>query len=173
MFTLEEAQTLVRLPKKVIINDELQDHMQFDQTFPFKQRLFLISPDEPDFLFLYDTNQSSKNHFKLSLYLMDDETKIGLIRIDFNGQHVNPQTLTDQVPDIFHPYVGTFFDYNCHHIHYYVEGYKTTLDWAIPLAEVEFPIKQINDNNDVLVAFLNFNVLINLVTVFNINPLLI
>lgn len=173
MYTVEEAQALIRLAKKVNINGELQEHMQFDQPFPFRQRLFLTPPTEPDFLFLYETNQSSKNNFKLSLYFMDDETKIGLLRIDFNGQHINPQTLTDQVPDIFHPYVGRFFDYNCPHIHYYVEGYKTTLDWAIPLVDDAFPIKNINANSDVLTAFLSFNNLIHLETVFNINPLLI
>lgn len=173
MITTEQAQFLLRLSKKVEIDGNLQDRIAFNQPFPFHLRYTLISPTEPDYVFLYETNQSSKNHFKLSLYLMDDETRIGLLRVDFRGQHENPQSLTDNVPEIFHPYVGKFFDYDCHHIHYYVEGFKTTLDWALPLADNGFPVKQISDNNDVLEAFRSFNTLINLETIFNINALLI
>jgi hypothetical protein len=104
---------------------------------------------------------------------MDNDTRIGLLRVDFSGQHENPQTLTDNMPAIFHPYVGRFFDYNDHHIHYYVEGYRTTLDWAIPLTDDAFPVKQISNSNDILNAFYRFNDIINLQTSFKIHPLLI
>jgi hypothetical protein len=66
-----------------------------------------------------------------------------------------------------------FFDYHDHHIHYYVEGYKTTLDWALPLTNDDFSVKNITASSDVLDAFYRFNQIINLQTIFRINPLLI
>lgn len=104
---------------------------------------------------------------------MDGDTRIGLLRVDYKGQHENPQTLKENVPEILHPFVGKFFDYNEHHIHIYVEGYKTSLDWALPLSKDSFRIKEITNNNDVIEAFQSFNQTINLQTVFTIHPLLI
>ncbi|MFN4299870.1 MAG: DUF6978 family protein [Thermaurantimonas sp.] len=169
MFSIQQAQYLLELPKKVEMNGVLEDKIEIhQQPFPFTVRYTLISPDNTDFTFIYDITQSKKNHFKLTLYLLDDDTKIGLIRIDYNGQHKNPETITPKVPEIFHPFAGKFFDYHEHHIHYYVEGYKTTLDWALPLTEDSFPVKTISNNNDIEQAFFSFNKLIHLQTVFNI-----
>jgi hypothetical protein len=133
----------------------------------------LISPDEADYIFIYDISQSKKNQFKLTLYLLDDETKIGLLRVDYSGQHKNPETITEKVPVEFHPFAGKFFDYNEHHIHYYVEGYKTSLDWALPLTIDSFPIKKITKLADVTDAFIQFNKIINLITKFYITSPLI
>lgn len=173
MFTSEQAQLLLQMPKKVEQNGHLVDSLTFTQPFPFTLRFTLISPDDSDYVFLYDITQSTKNHFKLTLYLMEDESRIGLLRVDFNGQHKNPETLTEKVPEIFHPYVGKFFDYHEHHIHYFVEGYKTPLDWAVPLASDSFPVKSITNPNDISEAFLQFNNIINLQTSFTINPILL
>lgn len=173
MFTTDQAQYLLQLPKKVEREEKLQNNIDFHQSFPFQERYTLVSPDDPDYTFLYEINQSKKNQFKLTLYAMDGDTRIGLLRIDYTGQHENPQTLKDNVPEIFHPYVGKFFEYHEHHIHIYVEGYKTTLDWALPLKDDTFPIKEITNNNDVIQAFQCFNGIINLLTVFSIHPLLI
>lgn len=118
-------------------------------------RYILISPDDVDFVFIYDITQSKKNHFKLTLYLLEGETKIGLLRVDYNGQHINSEILTDKVPEVFHPYVGKFFDYHEHHIRYYVKGCKTTSDWVLPL------------------TFEYFNKIISLQTIFKINSLLL
>lgn len=173
MFTTKQAQYLIQLPKKVEQNGHLADAITFTQPFPFTLRYTLISPDDADYLFLYDITQSTKNHFKLTLYLMEDESRIGLLRVDFNGQHKNPETITEKVPEIFHPFAGKFFDYHEHHIHYYVEGYKTTLDWAIPLDHDSFPVKSITKSDDIKEAFLQFNNIINLQTSFIIDPILL
>lgn len=173
MFTISQAQQLLQLPKKVEENGRLVDKINFTQPFPFTLRYTLISPDDADYIFLYDINQSTKNRFKLTLYLMDDESRIGLLRVDFNGQHKNPETITENVPEIFHPFAGKFFDYHEHHIHYYVEGYKTTLDWALPLTNDPFPVKSITKPDDIRDAFLQFNALIKLQTLFIINPILL
>lgn len=124
MMTTEQAQHLLQLPKKVELVGTLQENITFTQQFPFQEKYTLISPDDADFTFLYEINQSKKNQFKLTLYLMDDDTRTGLLRVDFSGQHENPQTLNANVPAIFHPFVGKFFAYNDHHIHYYVDGYR-------------------------------------------------
>lgn len=173
MFTTEQSQYLLRLPKKVELKGMVQDEITFNQPLPFQEKFTLISSGDEAFVFLYEIYQSKKNHFKLSLYLLDGDTRIGLLRVDFNGQHENPQTLTDKVPISLHPFVGKYFNYSDHHMHYYVEGYKTTLDWALPLTAVDFAIKQINGNHDVLQAFFNFNQLIHLQTKFKINSLLL
>lgn len=173
MLSTEQAQYLLQLPKLVELDGQLQTILSYSQPFPFQERYTLISPDDVDFTFLYEINQSQKNQFKLTLYLMDGDTRIGLLRVDFSGQHENPQTLSANVPAMFHPFVGKFFHYNDHHIHYYVEGYRTTLDWALPLTDDAFPVKQIGGNPDVLAAFHSFNKIINMQTTFQINPLLI
>ena len=168
MFTFDEAQNLLKLPKKVESNGKLLEKMNLDQSLPFQKRFALLASDEPDFFFLYDASQSKKNNFKLSLYIMENESKIGLLRVDFSGQHQNPEIITDNVPAVFHPYAGKFFSYDDHHIHYYVEGYRSTLDWALPLTADSFPIKQIKDASDIVNAFRSFNEVIHLETEFSI-----
>jgi hypothetical protein len=173
MFTIEQSQYLLELPKKVQLNGILQDSLTITQDFPFQEKYILISPVDTEFTFLYEIYQSKKNQFKLSLYLMEEDSRVGLLRVDFSGQHENPQTITDNLPAVFHPFAGKFFNFNEHHIHYFVEGYKTTLDWALPLTDDTFPVKQINDSNDVVTAFKSFNNVIHLETNFIIHPLLI
>ena len=74
------------------------------------------------------------------MHHQDDETKMGLFRVDYNSGHNNPSELTDKVPQKFHPFVGKHFSINEHHVHYHVEGYKS-LAWALPIAEDSFPAK--------------------------------
>jgi hypothetical protein len=173
MFTTNHAEYLLQLEKKVLHNDILQNELSFDQKFPFQHKFILISPLDNDYTFIYDVNQSSKNQFKLTLYLFDSDTRIGLFRVDFSGQHKNPETIIDKVPDFLHPYAGMFFNYHQPHVHYYVEGYKTTLDWAIPITDSRFPIKKIENEKDILSVFYEFNKIINLITKFLINPIIL
>jgi len=173
MFSNNDANYLLSLDKKVFHNDTLTDKLCLTQSFPFQHKFELIAPSDSDYTFLYDINQSAKNQFKLTLYLLDSDTRIGLLRIDFNGQHKNPEMITDKVHKFLHAYAGVFFDYNQPHIHYYVEGYKTTLDWAMPLSDDDFPVKQITKPSDITEAFYAFNKKINLSTNFIINPMLL
>jgi len=173
MFSTKQVRYLLELSNKVEKNGQLINELDFDRAFPFTHRYNLISPEDDEFIFLYDITQSSKNHFKLTLYLLDDETRIGLLRVDYNGQHKNPETVSDKLPDVFYPFAGKFFDYHEHHIHYYVEGYKTTLDWALPLVNDSFPVKKISKPDDIIEAFLKFNHIINLKTKFIINGFLL
>ena len=163
MFTNQEADYLLNLPKKIIKDDILQDSFTIQQKFPFTERLILGSEKDEEYIFLMEVQQSSKFSLKFDLHHQEDQTKIGLIRINYFGKHKNPENITDKVPVNFHQYAGKWFDYNEHHIHYYVEGYKL-LAWAIPLTNDQFPIKNISNNPDIVNAFLHFCSKINLVT---------
>lgn len=52
-------------------------------------------------------------------------------------------------------------------MHIYVEGYKP-LAWAIPLTEIDFPIKEINQSSDLSDLIFNFARRINLKSIINI-----
>jgi hypothetical protein len=171
MLTIEQVKYLLALPKKVEADNNLHDVINLDQTIPFQHRYHLVSEQDSEYTFLYNIDQSKKNYFKLSLYLMDNETQIGLLRIDYSGQHQNPPA-NDNLPPEFQPHIEKFFRYDEPHIHYYVEGYKP-LAWAIPLSEIDFEVQQITSNADVISAFIAFNTMISLQTCFIINPTLL
>jgi hypothetical protein len=173
MFTIEEAERLIKLPKKIVKNSSIIDFLEIDQKFPFQHEFELCSPIEKDMIFIYEIKQSSKNIYKMTLYLFDDETNLGLIRIDYNGKHKNPEYINDKVPDIMRKYKGKWFEYSEPHIHYYVEGYKTGLEWAIPLVDDDFPVKDISDSASIKEAFIEFNSRINLKTEITVNEMLI
>jgi len=123
------------------------------------------------YTFLYDINQSPKVNLKLNLYLMDNETKIGLLRIDFNGQHQNPEEVIGDLPKDLLPFAGKLFDYNEPHIHCHVDGYKQ-MAWAKPV-KGNFPVSDITSQDDIISAFYAFNTMIALETRFTMNPTLL
>lgn len=167
MLDNSDVSYLLSLEKKVLDkNFKFKNEWSISGKFPFQHKFTLSTPENTDYLFQYDINQSEKNRFKLTLYLMDSDSKIGLFRVDFNGQHKNPELINEHVPEFLKPYAGMFFDYHQHHIHIYVQGYKTTLDWAMPLTNHEFTIKNISSQNDIIDAFSEFNKHINLKTSF-------
>jgi uncharacterized sporulation protein YeaH/YhbH (DUF444 family) len=102
---------------------------------------------------------------------MDNDTKTGLLRVDFNGRHENPEEVIENLPEDLLPLAGKFFDYNEPHIHYHVEGYKQ-MAWAKPVKD-NFPVSNITSSTDVLSAFHAFNTIIALETRFTINPILL
>jgi len=172
MFTNEQANYLINLPKKILDNEKLVDSFMIRQKFPFTDRFILGSQSDVEFTFLLEIYQSEKASLKVSLYHQEDQSKIGLLRIDFYGTHRNPETIIDGLPDIFHKYAGKWFNYNEHHIHFYFQDYKP-LAWALPLIEDEFPIKDIKNNQDVGEAFLSFCKRINLITKIDFENILI
>jgi len=169
--TKEQVDYLLALPRRVEKNGILEDTITFNQQVPFQQRYKLKSPIDDSYTFLYNIDQSAKNYLKLTLHFMDNDTKIGLLRIDFNGQHQNPEEITENLPEDLHPFVGKLFAYNEPHIHQYVEGYKLMV-WAKPLGN-NFPVQNIASPEDVANAFHSFNTMISLETRFTINPILL
>jgi len=172
----EQADYLLKLPKKIVDKDQILDQILIDQEFGFNKRFEMISEVDSEFTFLFEIQQSKKNRLRLSFHHQDNESKIGLLRVDYNGGHKNPEKATDNLPEKFKPYVGKFFDNNEHHIHYYVEGYRS-LAWAIPLTDDNFIIKEINegsDFNDTFVEIIKlFASVINVKTRIEINTLLL
>ncbi|KAA6350903.1 hypothetical protein EZS27_001750 [termite gut metagenome] len=172
MLTMEQAARLVNTPKKIEVKGEILDNIQLTQRVPLQLHYRLLSNEYEDYVFLYDVKQSGKNYFKFSLYLMENDAKIGLIRIDYNGQHQNPEAKTESLPEEFYPYIGKSYSYNEPHVHYYVEEGKS-MAWAIPLKDIGFDIQKITSHADINSAFIAFNKLISLETRFNIEPILI
>ncbi len=172
MFTNEEANHLLQLPKKILLNDQLTDTVTIRQQFPFNLRYLLGSEADNEFLFMVEVKQSSKFSLKFDLHNQEDQTKIGLIRINYFGKHKNPEIANDKVPAVLHKYAGKWFDYDEHHIHIYVEGYRL-LDWAMPLIDDPFPIKEIKNNSNIVDAFIHFCKRINLITKINLEESLL
>ena len=173
--TNEQANYLLSLPKKILIDDELLSKITINQRFPFLERFELLSDKDNEFSFLWEIRQSAKNALKISLHVQENDSKIGLMRVDYNGGHRNPETINDFVPEKFHQYVGKEFTNNEHHVHYHVQGYKS-LAWAIPLNDDDFEIKTIG-NEDFNYSLANIVILfakkINIETLITINTLLL
>lgn len=174
--TNEQAQYFLALPKKIVQGDKILDRCIIDQAMPFNQRYELVSEEDTDCTFLWKITQSGKVGIRVSLHYQDNDSKIGLMRIDYNGGHRNPSTITDTLPAKFHPFVGKQFKNHEHHIHYHVEGYQS-LVWAIPLVDDEFEIKELDDNPQFYATFARiiqlFAKTVNIETKLDINTLLL
>lgn len=145
--TNEQAEYLLKVPKRVVKNDELLKTLLIEHRFPLNERFELVSETEDAFTFLWAIQQSKKHSIRISFHLQENDSKTGLLRIDYNSAHKNPEVLLNDVPKKFHPFVGKYFSNKEHHIHYHVKGYKS-LAWAIPLTADEFEIKELNDGMD-------------------------
>jgi hypothetical protein len=171
--TNEQADYLLKLPKKIVEDNELLSQITINQKFPFNERFELLSESDGEISFLWEITQSAKNTLRISLHFQEDDSNIGLLRIDYNGGHTNPQTINGNVPEKFHPYIGMQLTES--HIHYYIQGFPF-LSWAIPLIDDDFEIKTIDENN-FNETFANiiklFAKTINIETIININTLLI
>lgn len=145
--TGEQADYLLGLPKKIVVDEDLKESVSLTQIFPFNQRFDLISEDDDEFSFLWEFKQSRKNAIKVSFHCQDNDSKIGLLRLDYNSGHKNPVQITPFVPQRFRPYAGKYFSPKESHVHYHVQGYKT-LAWAIPLHIDNFEVNQLDKNED-------------------------
>ncbi len=166
-FTSDSAAMLLAQPKVIFVNDEKIDCITIPSNGgAFYIRYTVLSEDE-EYLFLLEISQSQKNHFNMTLHFQEDETKIGLLRIDYGGRHKNPEIANNHVPNAMLPYTGKLFGFNEHHIHYHVEGYQT-LAWAIPLKADCFPVKELSDFDSLKDAVISFAGRINLKTTLQI-----
>lgn len=162
--TNEQAQLLIDIDKKITKENSLVDSICLQQEFPIDIRYRMIDTVDGNYEFLWRIKQSSKNAIKLSLHVQDEDSNIGLLRIDYNGPHQNPQIAREDLPIKFQPYVGKWFN-NESHIHYYVEGYKP-LAWAIPIEDSLLETKTIEEDKTETIknAILEFANLINVKT---------
>lgn len=145
--TVELAEYLIGLDKYVVKNESVVETFLINIQYPMNFRLMLSAPDDLDQNLLVNIKESEKKSLKISLHHQDNSTQNGLLRLDFNGRHLNPLEVIDTVPEIFRPFAGQWLDDYAGHIHYVVDGYKP-LAWAIPLEFDAFPIKELNDRED-------------------------
>ena len=168
MLNNAQAELLLRIPKHVVIEDQRREKITIKQPVIWRQRFFLVGDiDNETFEFLWEIWQSSKNTLRMSLHFQEDDLKIGIFRVDFWSGHRNPPTITEKVPDKFHPYIGKHFLSHEHHVHYHVEGYPP-LAWAVPITDDDFSYKEITEQNspDIVKEFART---INLQTKLTIN----
>jgi hypothetical protein len=167
MITKVQADYLLSLPKHVIEQvargeNRYLDSKRYTPKVPIDDRIYLASRAEDEYTFFIEITQSSKNQFKLTLHLQEEDASIGLLRVDFNGRHKNPVIATDSIPEIFKNYADSWLQGS--HIHYFFDGYKP-LSWAIPLHhDSSFPIHEFNDPSQIGPIIINFGRRINLIT---------
>lgn len=167
MITQQQANDLLALPKHIVEGDAALERKRYFLSFPFNDRIYMVSKVDDEFSFFLEITQSSKKNLKLTLHFQEEDASIGLLRVDFNGRHKNPEIENVNVPDIFKPYAGQWLEEN--HIHYYVEGYKP-LAWAIPLnVDNTFSVKEFTDTSELGNIFQVFGDKINLQTILEIS----
>ncbi len=167
MITQKQAEYLLELPKQIIEGDIILERKMYAPSRPINDRLYMVSKDDDEFSFFLEIHQSPRNQLKLTLHFQESEASIGLLRVDFNGKHKNPELENVHVPDIFKPYAGQLIEEN--HIHYFVEGYKP-LAWAIPLNnDNTFSVKEFTETKGLASIFQAFRNRINLQTIFEIS----
>lgn len=165
MFSNELASKLLSLSKKIeegTLTINLSDE---------KTRLRLNNVDEPEYSFLFEITSHRKITFKISLHNQEDNSKEGLMRVDYKGGHKNPEGINVFVPEFVKPCVCYFFQ-NEPHIHVYVEGFKD-LAWAVPLSVYNFPVLDIVNTDDFSKAISAFAKEINITTPFIIQNTLL
>lgn len=171
MITKVQADYLLGLPKHIIEQTSRGVHTFLDQktyipTLPINDRIYLASKADDEFTFFMEIDQSPKNQLKITLHLQEEDTSIGLLRIDYNGRHRNPVIAIDTIPDLFKQLAGTLIEES--HIHYFFDGYKP-LSWAIPLRiDSSFPAKDFTDTSQIGTIIHAFSNKINLSTVLTV-----
>ena len=166
MFTNQEAEYLLDL-EKILVNPY--------QTIDLKNRknrIEIVSNQDSDCAFWIEITTNQKIILKTSIHHLESNSHIGLLRIDFKGGHHNPENIKDTLPEFLKPYADKWFQPTEPHMHIYVEGYKP-LAWAIPLTEIDFEPKEINQSSDLSDLIFNFAKRINLKSIINIQHALL
>ncbi len=161
MLTNQEAKYLLSLEKV------LSDPNQTIDLSQKKNRLKLISHQDSDYQFWVEITTNQKIILKTSIHHLESNSYIGLLRVDFKGAHNNPTDILPTLPSFLAPYADKWFEPTEPHMHIYVEGYKP-LAWAIPLADIDFPVKDITHHSDLSDLIFNFARKINLKSLINI-----
>ena len=163
MITSAQAKYLIELPKKLVEDDILLDNKVVSAREPFQERFYLMSETDDEFSFFIQVKQSAKRAVKVSLHCQEDNAEYGILRIDYNGRHKNPEIANEHVPASFRPFTAQWLDQYSGHIHYVVDGYRP-LAWAIPLELDVFPVKKVDAFSDISTAFTEFCKTVNVQT---------
>ena len=109
-------------------------------------KIDLVAEDDSAYVFQWVIRQSPKDSLKMSLHLMDGDSKDGVFRVDYNASHLNPKERRPELPEVFFPYIGKRFAMDEHHVHYQVEGYRS-LAWALPIAGTGIDKRELRTNH--------------------------
>jgi hypothetical protein len=61
----EQAEYLLKLPKKIVEKEVLLDNLTINQGFPINLRYELVSEQDDEFTFLLEIQHSKKNTFRI------------------------------------------------------------------------------------------------------------
>lgn len=173
----EELNVMLRAPKIILSEDnQAINDMTIDASFPIKRLRYTLGLLETvnNTRLMWQINQSEKMQIRLSLHIQQEETNIGLIRLDYNAGHRNPTEISPNLPAVFHDYAG--FDFaNCPaHVHFHTENTPRDLVWALPIDECDIDIKDFDGRQpNVRGVIQSFAKYINLTTQLAINVPLI
>lgn len=159
MITQVLAKYLLDLPKEITKGDTNIDLLAE------RIRLILVSPEDDDWEFLVEITNNKKKTFKISFHHQENNANEGLLRIDYNSGHRNPEIVNEFVPEPLKKFAGYWFEYEPH-IHLFVESYKD-LAWAMPLKDyVDINVKDIQSSEDYSNAVYEFASQTNIITKF-------
>ena len=105
----EELNVMLRAPKIILSEDnQAINDMTIDASFPIKRLRYTLGLLETvnNTRLMWQINQSEKMQIRLSLHIQQEETNIGLIRLDYNAGHRNPT----EICPIFRLYFMTMQD---------------------------------------------------------------
>ena len=135
-----------------------------------KTRTILHCDTHEEYTFLVQVELNQKINFKVSLHHQENNTSIGLFRVDYKGSHQNPKDAT-KAPVMCKPYAGKFFDTNEPHAHVYSDAYRPMV-WAVPLKDVGFSTSTIKSSSDTENAIREFFIKINVITPLTVEQML-
>jgi len=155
MLTNKEVKNLLELDKILLHPNKVIDLKKE------KNKIELISQQDTQRKFLVEITSSKKIVLKTSIHHMETVSNIGLLRIDYRGNHHNPVEIKATLPHKLKKYADKWFSEDEPHMHIYVEGYKP-LSWAIPLSDTEFATQNLKEKSDIVDLINNFAKEINL-----------
>ena len=147
MLTQEDAERLLSIPKIIVEKGKMLSSYVLDFSKSRDFRIGLSSSDSinKDAEFLLRIRVSEKMRVKASLHTQDNDTKMCIFRLDFNGApHTNPDDVNEYVPDKFRLFAGQVLKGD--HVHYHVQGYKSAA-WALPIDADTFPVKKLTKDD--------------------------
>lgn len=165
-FSIDEVKELLNAEKWVVKNGQ---RLQF-ASFTLKQsshNFELVSNEFPKLKFKLSSERSGKKTTKFKLFVIENESTTGLLRICFRADHRNPAKAPDDLPMAARDYVGYKFEDESH-VHIHVPSVSgPQMPWAIPLSDyTDFTQKEVNSTEEWLATVEEFRSLIALQTRF-------
>lgn len=149
MITTQQAKEFVDADKVIVVDGERVESFTIVQTFPLRMNINLAVKGKGDeWLFTWQIDQGAKDSLRMSLHCQQYESNIGLIRVDYNRGHHNPEVAPDDLPDFFLPYVGKLFGPRESHVHIHVSSDILQMQWAMPIEASNIESKTFDASSD-------------------------